>query len=108
MDDNPLEEWLRRREAQRRRFVGRLRAVPLGEGPHRGAHTNPQAPRVIQRHNGDGWETISIVDNWAAAQRILNPGVPDESGEQRTEWDRPPLGKGTGRHRKPSPSAPEH
>ncbi|WP_256962461.1 DUF6087 family protein, partial [Streptomyces sp. NRRL B-24572] len=47
-DDEPLEEWARRRAERQADSKGKLRAVPLGDGPHRGAHVEPEAPRAIE------------------------------------------------------------
>ncbi|AJT62482.1 hypothetical protein T261_0793 [Streptomyces lydicus] len=102
MDDNPLEEFARRQEARRERLRGKLRAVLLTEGPHRGAHVAPEAPRMIERHTGYGWEPFMIVSNYAAAQRILNPPSLATAEDRPDEWDRPALARGRGRHRKPS------
>ncbi|MGG7574158.1 DUF6087 family protein [Streptomyces sirii] len=102
MHEEPLDEWARRREERRAASKGKLRAVPLTEGPHRGAHVAPDAPRVIQEWTGTEWETVGIVDNLAAAKALLHPPQPVE--EKPAEWDRPALGKGRGRHRKPSPA----
>ncbi|MFE0772228.1 MULTISPECIES: DUF6087 family protein [Streptomyces] len=101
-DEEPLEEWARRRDERRAEAKGRLRAIPLGEGPHRGAHVDPRAPRAIQRWTGTQWEPVGVVDDLAAAQALLFPPQPVE--EPRVEWDRPALGEGRGRHRKPSPA----
>ncbi|MFI1201675.1 DUF6087 family protein [Streptomyces sp. NPDC020883] len=102
MHEEPLEEWARRREGRRNASKGKLRAVPLTSGPNRGAHVEPDAPRVIQEWNGAEWETVCIVDDLAAAKALLNPRQPAD--EKAAEWDRPALGKGRGRHRKPSPA----
>lgn len=102
MDDEqePLEDWARRREERRHALKGKRRAVPLTEGPHRGQHVDPDAPRVIQEWNGTEWETIALVSDLAEAKTVLYPPQPTE--EKTTEWDRPALGKGRGRHRKPT------
>ncbi|WP_432112637.1 DUF6087 family protein [Streptomyces sp. S1] len=100
-DEEPLEDWARRRDERRAKTKGRLRAVPLGEGPYRGAHVDPDAPRAIQQWTGTQWEPVGVVDDLAAAQALLFPLQPVE--KLRVGWDRPVLGKGRGRHRKPSP-----
>ncbi|MGW0928001.1 DUF6087 family protein [Streptomyces sp. NPDC002644] len=78
-DDEPLEEWARRRDARQAASKGRRRAVPLGDGPHRGAHVDPDL---------------------AAAKALFCPPPPVR--EKPTQWDRPAMGEGRGRHRKPS------
>ncbi|MFJ8676290.1 DUF6087 family protein [Streptomyces sp. NPDC093589] len=40
-DEEPLEDWARRREERRNALKGKLRVVALTEGPHRGAHLEP-------------------------------------------------------------------
>ncbi|MGC5042435.1 DUF6087 family protein [Streptomyces albidoflavus] len=102
MHEEPLEDWARRREERQAAAKGKLRAVPLTQGPHRGAHVDPDAPRVIQRWTGTEWETVGLADDLAAAKALLHPPPPVE--EKPAEWDRPALGKGRGRHRKPSPA----
>ncbi|MER6567016.1 DUF6087 family protein [Streptomyces sp. NPDC001093] len=101
MHEEPLEEWARRREERRNASKGRLRAVPLTSGPHRGTHVEPGAPRAIEEWNGIQWVTVGIVPDLAAAQALLYP--PPAVEERPAEWDRPALGRGRGRHRKPSP-----
>ncbi|MBA2950242.1 DUF6087 family protein [Streptomyces himalayensis] len=101
-EQEPLEDWARRREERRHATKGRRRAVPLTEGPHRGQHVDPDTPRVIQEWNGTEWETVSLVSNLAVAKTVLYPPQPAE--QKATEWDRPALGKGRGRHRKPTPA----
>ncbi|AKA07472.1 hypothetical protein SAZ_37525 [Streptomyces noursei ZPM] len=102
MHEESLEDWARRREERRNASKGKLRAVPLTEGPHRGQHVDPNAPRVIQEWTGTEWETIGTVADLAAAKALLYPPQPVE--EKPAEWDRPSLGKGRGRHRKPTPA----
>jgi hypothetical protein len=97
MDDESLSEWAERRDAK----IGQLRAVPLtpGGGP-KGAHLNPDAPRVIERWNGHAWECHMIASNLPEARRILYP----ESEVTPALGPAPKvLGPGTGRHRKPRP-----
>ncbi|MFD0437233.1 DUF6087 family protein [Streptomyces chartreusis] len=101
-DQEPLEEWARRREERQNASKGKIRAIPLTQGPRRGQHAEPDAPRVIQEWNGSDWETIGVVEDLTAAKAILYPAPPVE--EKPAEWDRPALGKGRGRHRKPSPA----
>ncbi|MFE2157048.1 DUF6087 family protein [Streptomyces lydicus] len=98
MNEEPLEEWARRRDERRARSKGKLRAVPLTKGPHCGAHVEPEAPRVIQEWDGTQWVTVGLVGDLAAAKALLHPPQPVE--EKPAEWERPALGKG--RHRKPT------
>ncbi|MFF4285637.1 DUF6087 family protein [Streptomyces sp. NPDC001633] len=100
-DEESLEDWARRREERRDASKGKLRAVPLTEGPHGGAHVEPDAPRAIQRWTGTEWETVGVVDDLAAAKELLFPPPPVE--ENPVEWNRPAMGEGRGRHRKPTP-----
>ncbi|MFE4719872.1 DUF6087 family protein [Streptomyces sp. NPDC056728] len=97
--EEPLEEWARKREERRERTRGRLRAVPLTEGPHRGAHVDPGAPRAIQEFNGADWVTVSIADSLEAAKAILYPPGPVEE----RPVPRPTSGQGRGRHRRTAP-----
>ncbi|MEU1824208.1 DUF6087 family protein [Streptomyces abikoensis] len=102
-DDEPLAEWARRRDERRARTRGRLRAVPLTEGPHRAAHVDPSAPRIIQTWDGSQWVPTGVTPDLAAAKAVLYPAQPTQ--EQRpAEWDRPALGEGTGRHRRTAPA----
>ncbi|WP_086822386.1 DUF6087 family protein [Streptomyces sp. NRRL B-24572] len=101
-DDEPLEEWARRRAERQAAAKGKLRAVPLGDGPHRGAHVDPDAPRAIEEWTGTEWTMVGIVEDLVAAQALLYPPPPTQ--EKPAEWDRPALGKGRGRHRKPAPA----
>ncbi|MEU6619965.1 DUF6087 family protein [Streptomyces litmocidini] len=101
-DDEPLEEWARRRAERRAASKGKRRAMPLGEGPHRGAHVDPGAPRAIEEWTGAEWSVVGVAENLAVAQALLHPSPPVQ--EKPVEWDRPALGKGRGRHRKPSPA----
>ncbi|WP_241844334.1 DUF6087 family protein [Kitasatospora sp. CB01950] len=48
MADEPLAEWAARRAA-RKRAPGTRRAVPLTDGPQRGAHVHLEAPRAAGR-----------------------------------------------------------
>ncbi|GGV52408.1 hypothetical protein GCM10010245_82510 [Streptomyces spectabilis] len=81
---------------------GKLPAVPLTAGPHRAAHVEPDAPRVIQEWNGTEWETIGLAENLSAAKALLHPPQPVK--DKPAEWDRPNLGVGRGRHRWPAPN----
>ncbi|WP_306419939.1 DUF6087 family protein [Streptomyces subrutilus] len=58
----------RRRGECRARSKGRLRAVPLTAGPHRGVHVEPGAPRVIEEWDGSRWVTVGLVDGLVAAK----------------------------------------
>jgi len=100
-DDEPLEEWPRRRAERQAASKGRRRAVPLGDGPYRGAHVDPDAPRAIEEWTGTEWAVVGVVEDLAAAQTLL---YPPPAQERPTEWNRPAMGKGQGRHRKPSPA----
>lgn len=101
-EQEPLEDWARRREERQNASKGKRRAAPLTKGPHRGQHVEPDAPRVIQEWNGTEWETVGLVDDLAAAKALLFPPQPVE--QRHAEWDRPALGRGRGRHRKPTPA----
>ncbi|MEW1677943.1 DUF6087 family protein [Streptomyces noursei] len=101
MDDEPLEQWARRREERQARNKGRLRQVPLWGGPHRAVHLHPDQPRVIQESDGTGWVTIGVVPNLQAAQEVLF-GPPAAADEQPATWDRPAAAKPRGRHRRPA------
>ncbi|MEU8540308.1 DUF6087 family protein [Streptomyces sp. NPDC048717] len=101
-DEESLEEWARRREERRAASTGKLRAVPLGSGRHRGAHVDPGAPRAIERWTGEQWEAVGVVDDLAAAKAVLYP--PRPAKERPAEWDRPPMGEARGRHRKQDPA----
>ncbi|ARF73209.1 DUF6087 family protein [Streptomyces griseus] len=98
MDDEPLSDWAKRRDAK----IGRLRAVPLvpGDGP-KGSHLNPAAPRAIQRWNGYAWEPHGTAADLAATQRLLYPR--DENPPTGPAPQPQPLRAGRGRHRKPRP-----
>ncbi|MFG3407760.1 DUF6087 family protein [Streptomyces sp. NPDC048142] len=98
MDDEPLSDWAERRDAK----IGRLRAMPLvtGDGP-KGAHLNPDAPRVIQRWNGYAWEPHGTAANLAEARRLLHPRA--EERPTVTAPQAQPLKAGRGRQRKPRP-----
>ncbi|MCS0638962.1 DUF6087 family protein [Streptomyces sp. LP05-1] len=93
--DEPLSAWVERRDAR----IGRLRAVPVvpGDGP-RGAHVNPDEPRLVERWNGHAWEPYVFASDLAEAKRLLYPeaNTPPPGGSS----GRRPLAPGTGRHRK--------
>ncbi|MFJ2903047.1 DUF6087 family protein [Streptomyces sp. NPDC087212] len=105
MDDEPLSEWAKRRDAK----VGRLRAVHLtaGEGDPRGFHVNPDAPRIIQRWNGHLWEPYAFASDLAEAKRVLYATDETEAADPPASGPAPRLGTGTGRHRKPRPPRPD-
>ncbi|MET9956415.1 DUF6087 family protein [Streptomyces sp. NPDC006339] len=98
--DEPLEEWARRRAERQAASTGKQRAVPLGDGPHRGAHVGPSAPRAIEEWTGTEWAVVGVAEDLAAAKALLYPPPPAQ--EKPAEWDRPVLGKRRGRHRKPT------
>ncbi|MFF9066048.1 DUF6087 family protein [Streptomyces sp. NPDC014891] len=98
-DDEPLDEWAAHRQ-QRLRPIGERKAVHLGHGPHRAAHTSPDAPRLIVEWDGHAWQPVTTVDNYAAACRMLNP-APEPPQTDALPTTRSPLAPGTGRHRKP-------
>lgn len=85
MDDEPLEQWARRRE-KNRRPVGRRRAVIIGDTDYAASHVHPDRPRAIEEWDGYQWVPVAIVDDYAAAQRFLAATSP-------------PATEGTGRHR---------
>ncbi|MFM9445328.1 DUF6087 family protein [Streptomyces acidiscabies] len=99
MDEEPLSEWARRRDAK----VGRLRAVPIvrGDGP-RATHVNPDEPRAIERWNGHAWEPYGYAADLAEAKRVLYPEAGDSSHPASGPVHQP-LAPGRGRHRKPDP-----
>ncbi|MET9735496.1 DUF6087 family protein [Streptomyces sp. NPDC006458] len=98
MDDEPLSDWAKRRDAR----IGRLRAVPLtSDEGLKGSHINPDAPRAIQRWNGYAWEAYAFAANLAEAQRLL---YPQPENPPATPAPHPqPLRAGRGKHRKPRP-----
>ncbi|MBB1245830.1 hypothetical protein GL263_20060 [Streptomyces durbertensis] len=97
MDDESLSEWVARRDAR----IGRLRVVPIvpGGGP-RASHVSPDAPRLVERWNGHGWEFHVLAANLAEAKRILYPEAAGQPASGPEAAGRP-LAPGTGRHRKP-------
>ncbi|MFC7908235.1 DUF6087 family protein [Streptomyces nigra] len=99
-EQEPLEDWARRREERRDASKGKRRAVPLVEGPHRGQHVEPDAPRVIQEWNSTEWETVGLVSDLAAAKTVLYPPQPVRAETRR--MGSPRAGEGRGRHRKPT------
>jgi Family of unknown function (DUF6087) len=101
MDDEPLEQWVRRREEERERKTGRLRHTPLAPGPHRGSHVHPDAPRLISRWDGYAWQPLAVVDDLAQAKAFVHPPEPP-ADPQTPPPHAPGTGTGTGRHRGPS------
>ncbi|MBT2542085.1 hypothetical protein J7E99_15560 [Streptomyces sp. ISL-44] len=95
MSDEPLDRWAARRQGRLRK-PGELKAISLGSGPRRGAHLEPDAPRMILEWDGFAWQPLATVENHAAACRILNPAP-----EPPRQAVQPPPGKLPGRHRKP-------
>ncbi|MEV8334268.1 DUF6087 family protein [Streptomyces niveus] len=101
-DEEPLDVWARRREERRSASMGRLWTVPLIDGPPRGAHVEPGAPRAIQQWDGTQWLAMGVAEDLAAANSLLRSL---ELVEQRPAgWDRPAVERGQGRHRKPDPA----
>lgn len=98
MRDEPLDRWADRR-AKRLRAPGTRKAVHLGNGPHRAAHFDPAAPRLIVEWDGFAWQPVTTVENYAAACRMLNP-LPEPPKSEDLPTTRAPVAKGTGRHRK--------
>ena len=97
-DDEPLDRWAARRE-KRLRPVGERKAVHLGDGPQRAAHLDPDAPRLIVEWDGYQWVPVTTVDDYAAAQRLLNGIEGDGRMELPAPGPNPVIGRG--RHRKP-------
>lgn len=75
--------------------------MPLGNGPHCGGHVDPAAPRALEEWTGTEWAVVGIAESLAAAKAVL---YPPPVQEKPAKWDRPAMGKGRGRHRKPSPT----
>ncbi|WAL73537.1 DUF6087 family protein [Kitasatospora sp. YST-16] len=94
-DEEPLGQWLERRDARRRR-PGTRKAVPLDGS--RATHLDPQAPRMVLEWDGYAWQPIAVADGYAAAQRQVHRIEGD--GVIRGTVPRPSE-KPTGRHRKP-------
>lgn len=97
IEDEPFGEWAERWLRRRAQRVGEMDAVPLTRGPRRAAHVNPDKPRVIVRWDGYQWQPVTITDDYAAAQRYLNPS-PQTDPAPPAET---PMPKPAGRHRKP-------
>ncbi|MGW6971865.1 DUF6087 family protein [Streptomyces sp. NPDC054952] len=106
MEDEPLAQWAARRQGRLRK-PGERRAITLGTGPQRGAHLDPDAPRLILEWDGFAWQVLSTVEDYAAACRALSP-TSEAAPADQTETTGPitgrnPLAPGTGRHRRPRP-----
>ncbi|WP_405824334.1 DUF6087 family protein [Streptomyces sp. NBC_00838] len=99
-DEESLEELAWRLEVRRNASIGKLRAVPLTEGPHRGAHVEPTVPRAIEEWDGYRWVAVGVVDHLVAAQSLLN----SPAEKRPVGWGGLGLGKGQGRHRTPNPA----
>lgn len=97
-EDEPLDRWAARREGRLRK-PGELKAVTLGPGPQRAAHLDPGAPRLIVEWDGFQWVTVTVVEDYAAACRLLNPSAQAQAAQVPNHTPR--LDRGTGRHRKP-------
>ncbi|MYW02532.1 DUF6087 family protein [Streptomyces sp. SID3343] len=102
MDDEPLEQWLERRDARREESRGRRKAVPLGEGPWRAEHVNPRAPRLIVEWDGYAWQAVTVADDLAQARKILYPGAQAAAIPPPPQPGAPGPGPGRGRHRRPT------
>lgn len=72
MDDEPLDDWAARREA-RRPTPGDRKAVPLGDGPERGAHVCPDAPRGMLEWDGHRWVPSGVADDRTTAVQETGP-----------------------------------
>ncbi|MFE4633104.1 DUF6087 family protein [Streptomyces sp. NPDC056773] len=94
MNDEPLDRWAARRQGRLRK-PGELKVITLGSGPHRAAHVDPEAPRMILEWDGFAWQALMTVENYAAACQILNPAPQPQQSAEPTPPKRP------GRHRKP-------
>ncbi|MFF0224754.1 DUF6087 family protein [Streptomyces sp. NPDC004629] len=92
MDEEPLEEWAARRDARRPK-PGDRKAVPLGDGPERGGHVEPDAPRGMVEWNGHQWTPSGVADDHATAA---------QETDQQDEAERVPLP-----HFSRLPAAPE-
>ena len=93
MQDEPFEQWVRRREKERERRKGRVRLSALTPGVRRGSHVHPEAPRLISRWDGYRWQPVAVVADLAAAKAALSfrspvssddGEVPDDDGRRAT------------------------
>ncbi|MFI1703091.1 DUF6087 family protein [Streptomyces griseoruber] len=78
MDEEPLDEWAARRDA-RRPEPGDRKAVPLGDGPERGRHVDPDAPRGMLEWDGHQWTPSGVTDDHATAVEETGPQDEAES-----------------------------
>ncbi|MFF5284564.1 DUF6087 family protein [Streptomyces sp. NPDC013171] len=101
--EEPLTDWARRREERLAERRGRRRAVPLVDGPLRGSHVAPSAPRAILEYDGLTWVPVTVAADLAEAQALLYPPPPEPA--RPPERDRSALGEGRSRHRR-TPSKP--
>ncbi|MGW2621078.1 DUF6087 family protein [Streptomyces sp. NPDC001500] len=72
MDDESLNEWVVRREAHRPK-PGDRKAVPLGEGPERGGHVDPDAPRGMLEWDGHQWVPAGVAEDHATGAQECGP-----------------------------------
>lgn len=72
MDEEPLDEWAARRDA-RRPAPGDRKAVPLGDGPERGGHVDPDAARGMLEWDGHEWAPSGVAVDQAAAVEETGP-----------------------------------
>ncbi|MFF9397439.1 DUF6087 family protein [Streptomyces sp. NPDC014744] len=70
--DEPLNEWAARRDAHRP-VPGARRAVPLGEGPARGGHVDPDTARGMLEWDGHQWVPSGVAEGHAAAVEEAGP-----------------------------------
>ncbi|WP_409003447.1 DUF6087 family protein [Streptomyces ipomoeae] len=59
----------RRRETVRLSPLVTRKAVPLGDGPERGGHVGPDAPRGTLERDGHQWTPSGVADDHATAVR---------------------------------------
>ncbi|MEU2361808.1 DUF6087 family protein [Streptomyces noursei] len=95
-EDEPLGDYVARRDAR----IGRLRAVHA-YGPQRGAHVDPDQPRLIQQWNGSAWEALTVAANLSEARKILRLSDAEAPAPEPAPPPAQPLAPGRGRHRKP-------
>ncbi len=74
MDEEPLEDWLRRRDADRLP-PGTRKALPLGAGPAQAAHVDPDEPRLLLEWDGQQWNADSVAVDRATATQATDPGA---------------------------------
>ncbi|MEU9438144.1 DUF6087 family protein [Streptomyces sp. NPDC048252] len=72
MDDEPLNEWVARREASRPK-LGDRQVVPLGEGHGRGGHVDPDAQRGVLEWDGHQWVPAGVAEDHATAGQEVGP-----------------------------------